>query len=215
MSSPSGPGVTSLCSKSTTSQSMCRCVDRTVVCELTCGDGAGAVHTVVCLRTCGATRGGSRNVGFGCRMPYGRLNTRRQQIMHQLVSLAASASRWGVCHALIDTPLDLSLLLGRTSHTLAVCLLIPYSLGPFTSILPHLTALNCLCAQDNWFVLCAVLRDQFGILLEEGGDGAASSSSFTPVPGSSAGPSSSRSPARPTCPACARTHLSVTLHKIV
>lgn len=44
--------------------------------------------------------------------------------------------------------------------------------------------------QENWFVLCAVLKDQFGVLMEE------------------------QSVARPTCPACKRSHLAVTLHKI-
>ena len=47
--------------------------------------------------------------------------------------------------------------------------------------------------QDNWFVLVAVLKDQFGVVLEEEG-----------------GPA----PPRPSCAACRRNHLAVTLHKI-
>lgn len=44
--------------------------------------------------------------------------------------------------------------------------------------------------QDNWFVLGAILRDQFGVVLEED------------------------STARPACLACRRTNLAVTLNKI-
>ena len=44
--------------------------------------------------------------------------------------------------------------------------------------------------QENWFVLCAVLKDQFGVLMEEqGGE-------------------------RPSCLACKRTNLAITLNKI-
>ena len=56
--------------------------------------------------------------------------------------------------------------------------------------LPCLFTLHPL-AQDNWFVLCAVLKDQFGVLMEEESGG------------------------RPSCPACRRTHLAVMLRKIV
>ena len=44
--------------------------------------------------------------------------------------------------------------------------------------------------QDNWFVLGAILKDQFGVVLEEDPAG------------------------RPTCAACRRTCLAVTLNKI-
>lgn len=44
--------------------------------------------------------------------------------------------------------------------------------------------------QDNWFVLTAVLKDQFGVLLED------------------------RSAERPRCLACQKLHLAVVLHKI-
>ena len=44
--------------------------------------------------------------------------------------------------------------------------------------------------QDNWFVLCAVLKDQYGILLEEDAS------------------------LRPTCVACRRTNLAVTMQKL-
>ncbi|KAG2501605.1 hypothetical protein HYH03_000110 [Edaphochlamys debaryana] len=44
--------------------------------------------------------------------------------------------------------------------------------------------------QDNWFVLGAILKDQFGVVMEED------------------------SAARPSCPACRRTCLAVTLNKI-
>lgn len=44
--------------------------------------------------------------------------------------------------------------------------------------------------QDNWFVLGAVLKDQFGVVLEED------------------------TSARPTCAACRRTNLAVSLIKI-
>lgn len=47
-----------------------------------------------------------------------------------------------------------------------------------------------LWAQEHWFVLCALLKDQLGVLLEE---------DIT---------------ARPSCPACRRTNCSVTLDKV-
>ena len=45
--------------------------------------------------------------------------------------------------------------------------------------------------QDNWFVLTAVLKDQYGMLLEED------------------------TAARPACVACRRTHLAISLSKLV
>jgi hypothetical protein len=45
--------------------------------------------------------------------------------------------------------------------------------------------------QDNWFVLTAVLKDQYGMLLEED------------------------TAARPACVACRRTHLAISMSKLV
>eukprot|EP00879_Flechtneria_rotunda_P024210 GHRR01025658.1.p2 GENE.GHRR01025658.1~~GHRR01025658.1.p2 ORF type:complete len:181 (+),score=67.69 GHRR01025658.1:1128-1670(+) len=46
--------------------------------------------------------------------------------------------------------------------------------------------------QDNWFVLTAVMKDQFGVVMEE-----------------------DSSVARPACVACRRNNISITLHKLI
>ncbi|KAF5836015.1 hypothetical protein DUNSADRAFT_6585 [Dunaliella salina] len=78
--------------------------------------------------------------------------------------------------------------------------------------------------QENWFVLCAILKDQFGVLLAE--DHSATSAA-KPLPMSDSllgsfgssngnGTADGQAPAtKPSCQMCKRATLAITLHKVV